>query len=493
MKKEKIQSICETLNKVGKRLTVDAEEYLMNFSSVHKIDDSALLKILLTKYKDDLFITKDILENIFKQILQEKRERSVLEEKYTHIKYDLNILVNLGDSLKKISGVFDIVKYLLSRYEKIGKEILRDYGIRETINISKISSVGGEYYILGIIVNKKISHDINYLELEDLTGRKKFILPRDNEHLKKLISMIPLDSIIAAKIFARRNKLPLLLEIYLPKIIPERNRSNDDVFVIFTSDLHVGSKEFEYDAFERFIEIVKGQVDDEKIKEISGKIQYLIIAGDLVDGIGVYPKQKEDLLIEDIYEQYTEAYRLLTKLPNRIKIIISPGNHDATTKSIPRPPIYREYAEKLYKDPRFLLVSDPVNLNLHGVNIFVFHGDFINDIFSTSPGLSHSNVSDAMDILLSIRHIAPTYGLQTRIIPQDDDPLIIPKNINILHGGHIHIFGYRYRYGNNLLILNSGTWQSQTEYQREMGMTPTPGIIPIVNLKTLKLHVLKLS
>jgi len=36
------------------------------------------------------------------------------------------------------------------------------------------------------------------------------------------------------------------------------------------------------------------------------------------------------------------------------------------------------------------------------------------------------------------------------------------------------------------LILNSGTWQSQTPFQAKMGIDPVTGIIPVVNLSTLE-------
>ena len=36
------------------------------------------------------------------------------------------------------------------------------------------------------------------------------------------------------------------------------------------------------------------------------------------------------------------------------------------------------------------------------------------------------------------------------------------------------------------LIINSGTWQAQTGYQANLGINPTPGLVPIVNLATLQ-------
>jgi DNA polymerase II small subunit len=35
------------------------------------------------------------------------------------------------------------------------------------------------------------------------------------------------------------------------------------------------------------------------------------------------------------------------------------------------------------------------------------------------------------------------------------------------------------------LLINSGTWQRQTDFQRRVGLTPTPGIVPIVDLQNL--------
>ena len=58
-------------------------------------------------------------------------------------------------------------------------------------------------------------------------------------------------------------------------------------------------------------------------------INYLVIAGDVVDGIGIFPGQDKELAISDIYEQYEKAAQYLNAVPKHIKIIISPGNHDA--------------------------------------------------------------------------------------------------------------------------------------------------------------------
>ena len=62
--------------------------------------------------------------------------------------------------------------------------------------------------------------------------------------------------------------------------------------------------------------------------------------------------------------------------------------------------------------------------------------------------------------------------------------LVIDDVPDIFQTGHVHISGIETYKG--VLLLNSGTWQKQTGFQASVGITPTPGIAILVNLKTLK-------
>ncbi|MFB0500855.1 MAG: DNA polymerase II small subunit, partial [Candidatus Bathyarchaeia archaeon] len=89
----------------------------------------------------------------------------------------------------------------------------------------------------------------------------------------------------------------------------------------------------------------------------------------------------------------------------------------------------------------------------------------------------------AMKLLLQSRHLAPIYGQKTPIAPERRDFMVIERVPDIFHTGHVHVMKHdTYR---GILMVNSGAWQSQTEYQRKMGLEPTPGIVPVVNLQTL--------
>jgi DNA polymerase II small subunit len=88
-----------------------------------------------------------------------------------------------------------------------------------------------------------------------------------------------------------------------------------------------------------------------------------------------------------------------------------------------------------------------------------------------------------MKVLLKARHLSPMYGYRTPIAPEKEDMLVINEVPDIFHVGHIHIIGVeRYR---STLLVNSGAWQSQTNFQQTMGIVPTAGIAVFVNLSTL--------
>jgi DNA polymerase II small subunit len=62
--------------------------------------------------------------------------------------------------------------------------------------------------------------------------------------------------------------------------------------------------------------------------------------------------------------------------------------------------------------------------------------------------------------------------------------MVIDDVPDIFHSGHVHFVGLDMYKG--VLIINSGAWQRQTDFQESVGITPTPGMAIIVNLQTMK-------
>ena len=163
-----------------------------------------------------------------------------------------------------------------------------------------------------------------------------------------------------------------------------------------------------------------------------------------------------------------------------------PGNHDPGRRALPQPAIPKKYNFGLWEKENFFMVGNPAMVSLNGVKVLMFHGQSIDDIVKTTPGLSYEKPANVMKHLLKARHLSPIYGSQTPIAPENEDLMVIDEVPDIFHVGHVHVVELDMYRG--ILMLNSGTWQKQTPFQVSVGQTPTPGLAVIVNLKTFKVY-----
>jgi len=474
---KKISSVLNEIRQNNKVLTKDAYDFLLE--NIDRFDTSKFFSEI--GKIDKVFINVDILK------------KYVVKKEYESKQTDIKILFNPGEKITRGEGLKEFSSLIRYRYNYLKKSILKKMRVKSVDLLATLALEKKQfYYVIGLIYSKRVRKDRIIIELEDETSIKEiYINKKFNPKVYDLVYKIPLDSVIGFKVRLIKNRFLVSEDVYFP--ITEFNdyKLNEDIYAIFTSDLHVGSDKFLEDHFKLFIDMLNGKnLNNELLNSIIPRIRYILIAGDLVDGIGVFPNQEKELLINDIRGQYRYLYNLLSKVPNRIKIIMIPGNHDATRKSLPQPPIIEEYAYEFYHDKKFILLGNPVNICLQGVNIYMYHGDFLQDAFTMIPGTTQENINNAMKVLLMIRHAAPTFGGYTRIAPEPSDKLIIPEKINIFHTGHVHRISLD-KY-NGILMINSGTWQLQTNYQKMNGYNPTPGIVPIINLRTLKTYLINL-
>jgi len=292
----------------------------------------------------------------------------------------------------------------------------------------------------------------------------------------------PLDSMVVAEVSRGKSGQLYARSVLLPDVPGRRLvSSSHQVYALLLSDLHIGSRMFLMDDFERFLTWVNGGLGD---REVVSRIKYLVIAGDLVDGVGVYPDQESQLAERNPKKQYEMAAELLKRVPGHIQIVISPGNHDAVRQALPQPAVPLDLAGSLHSMENVQWVGDPAYIRLHGVLFLVFHGKSLDDVIAMTPGLTYDNPTMAMKLLLRSRHLSPTYGKRTALSPELRDFMVIDQVPDVLHSGHVHTYGeLNYR---GTLLVNSGTWQSQTDFQSNMGLEPTPSIIPVIDLSTMK-------
>jgi len=196
--------------------------------------------------------------------------------------------------------------------------------------------------------------------------------------------------------------------------------------VVMISDVHVGSDTFLTEAWDSFSDWLP-----------ESDARYLLIAGDLVDGIGIYPGQENELTIPDIYEQYDLFGEMLCALPSDMEIVISPGNHDAVRGAEPQPALSGDFIRKF--PDNVTLVENPAMVNLQGVRVLLYHGRSYDDMISMIPGATYTHPEVMMQEMLIRRNLTCTYGMRTPIFPTKEDRMIIDPIPEILLTGHVHI------------------------------------------------------
>jgi len=267
----------------------------------------------------------------------------------------------------------------------------------------------------------------------------------------------------------------------LPLLRPQKS-TEVDLAVAYLSDTHVGSKLFLEKSFRRFIRWLWGE---EGREELAGKVKYVIVAGDVADGIGVYPAQEKELSIKDIYEQYEAFDKLVEAMPDWVEVIVSPGNHDGVRRGEPQPILPMELVKSDVKK-----IGSPAMVDIEGFRHLVYHGTSLDSIIANVPGLSYLKPEGAMMEVLRRRHLSPVYG-ENPIVPERRDYMLIEEEPDIVHMGHLHKnAAMKYR---GTLLINSGTFQDRTDFQVRMGHVPTPGIVPILELKDQRLSQLKFT
>jgi DNA polymerase II small subunit len=375
------------------------------------------------------------------------------------------------------------VEYFRSRFKKTERILRQRLDVRDAVTIGNALKMPlkAKMKVIGIVTNKRASGSRLFLDIEDEEDSVT-VMASDSETVRKGLSIL-MDQVICVDGLKYRKDLLIANDFIWPDI-PSRppNRSETPLCAAFLADVHIGSRYFQKELFDRFIRWMNMDLGPPQSRRLAGRVKYLVIAGDLVDGIGIYPSQLDELEIKDIREQYEVAAMLLSELPDHVEVILLPGNHDAVRKSLPQEPISPEYAEALHESKKIHFFWNPARLLMHGVEAYIGHGKVLDEILSQVPGMDFHNPVEGMELLLKCRHVAPIYGNSTPIAPEKEDRLVIGSSPDVFHMGHIHVHGVKKYKG--VTLIASGAWQTQTPFQNRVNLTPTVGVAPIVDLQT---------
>lgn len=395
---------------------------------------------------------------------------------------ELEVLSDPTQAIAPAEGAEGFANLFRDRYQRLFSIVRERLDTKGSATVSATKSLvsGKKVKVAGLLSDRSSKRGVVELRVDDPTGTLRVVCQEGP--VEKAAMEAPLDGMVVVEVSKAKSGQLFADSLVLPDV-PGRKASSSShrVYAVLLSDLHVGSRMFLSDDFARFLQWLDGNFGD---NDVVSRIKYLVIAGDLVDGVGVYPGQEFQLAERDPKKQYEMAGQLLRQVPSHVQIVLSPGNHDAVRQALPQPAVAVDMAESLYAMDNVRWVGDPAYIKLHGVTFLIYHGKSLDDVIATTPNLAYDRPTDAMKLLLRARHLAPTYGKRTALSPELRDYMVVDQVPDVFHVGHVHTYGeISYR---GTLLVNSGTWQAQTQFQSNMGMEPTPSIVPVLDLSTLK-------
>ncbi len=444
--------------------------------------------IMVTKTALDLILDSSMGELLPKMVTQEVLDAGYLTEndvlklirKPERRKMDFEVYI---PDIKAHSSVEDFQEMFTDRYERLKKIIVQSSEMRGTYTIKSAKKTQGKVKIVGMVSEVSTTKNGHKrLLLEDLDDSLIVFLLKGKGMNNELVLEDEVLGVIGS--ISNTGKDPVLFadEVIRPdipyKMIDEQKK--DPVFVASLSDIHVGSKTFRENDFMKMVSWIKSSSEE------ASQLKYLILSGDVVDGIGVYPGQDKDLEILNPYEQYEKLAEYVNVIPEDVNIFIMPGNHDIVRLAEPQP-VFSQKIKNFFND-NVTLLPNPYNLVLENKNVLVYHGMSLNDMIELVPGASYASVGSSIEELLKRRHLAPVYGGKTPIIPSKRDYHVIEQVPDIFITGHIHSFSQgNYR---GVRYINASTWQSQTDYQKMMNFSPNPSIMTLFDLNS-KTQIIK--
>ncbi len=470
----------------GKRLTPDGLDALED-----ALQNGLDTQLLLTRIKklDHVFISREDIDQIVSELEKTLSPVVVKRSDFHPIAKDyspnLRILKehDITNNSRTTGSVENFVHYFRDRFNKIYNMLKSRPSDVSVIDIKYLKKHRGERLrVIGMINEISYSKKGNLLvRCEDLSDEVLVVIPK-NTNAYGLRDTLLEDEVVMFE-GKMTERMFIADEIIRPEtpLNKEVKKIEDDLAIAYISDIHIGSDMFLEEVFKKFILWLNGKGD--KHRELAGKVKYLVIAGDVVDGIGVYPEQEDELTIKDIFKQYEAFDEFMEDIPDYITIIVSPGNHDAVRRAEPQPALPQDLVKS-----NVIRVGNPSWLEIEGLLHLIYHGRGLDIMASSIPGLTYTKPTQLMKEMLIRRHLSPTYG-KNLIIPEEQDYLVIHEVPDVFHSGHIHTNGYELYRGVHL--INSGTFQGQTSYQVKLGHVPTPGIVPVLELKTGLVHQVK--
>ncbi|MDP2666838.1 MAG: metallophosphoesterase [Candidatus Diapherotrites archaeon] len=387
-----------------------------------------------------------------------------------HLNYD-------GASESK-GKALDFLQLFQDKYTFLSGELkARGYSPKSLGKIDRLGRDAEFDLVVMVTEHKPTKNGHILLDIEDLDGHAKALIPSNQDELIRKAGRITQDDVIGMKCKrARSGELLIVTDFDWPDLPQRKPKTSEvDLGLLITSDIHIGSKLFLRDWFEKFVGWTNGKVGSPSEQLRVGKLKYLVIAGDCVDGIGVYPSQINELEVKDIYEQYRQFEDYLLSLPEHLEVFITPGNHDPCRWHDPQPPVMKEFLPRLYGMKNFHFLPSPAWVEIEGQKTLIYHGSgLIGTMFALN--ISPTKPEEAIKELLIKRDLMSVYGTKHPYAPEPKAYMLVREHPDIYIGGDNHYNAYSQYRGTT--IVNNGCWQTTSAYAASKGFINTPGRVP---------------
>ena len=242
----------------------------------------------------EIYVNDEIVEA--SETIKDVKIKFKRNEQKINVDYDFEIIQDTSKKSYTSGEVENLVSYFKSRYEKLANILSKRPDLR---NYTKIADIDDGMDSLTLILmvkeirSSKNGHKI--IEFEDDTGNISILFSKNNEELFAEAEKLVRDEVVG--VIANKSDDPSFgfgQQIIFPGVlrVPDKEM---DFGIVFLSDVHIGSLTFLEDAFQRFIDWINCEFGDEEQRRVAEDVKYLIIGGDIVDGIGVYPNQDKEL------------------------------------------------------------------------------------------------------------------------------------------------------------------------------------------------------
>lgn len=425
---------------------------------------------------------KPIKDNIV-DVLPETEDK-ILGEKFKGLKPvrnppEITILLDIPEKALEKPDITSFRNLFINRYQQLIKILKSNIDETPAIisqNLSKDEvPEGREGIIIGMVQDTRVLHTNRFvIQLEDLaTGiNTRCVMVEDSKSFPSFRKIIR-DTVVGIRGVLPKNYIegPINAwwgkDIIRPGVVktsPKTSNSSSGNILIL-GDIHFGSKHFSRSIFTNLLKFLNLETSKKDLIQISENISTIIIAGDLVEGIGHFQDQKNDLITKSLQSQYEGLAKLLEDIPKEIKIIIIPGERDATQTALPQPSIDKKIGQPLISLPNVQSYGNPVQLQINGRICLLFHGNGLDFVFERQFNLKKEDYFTGLENLLEYRHLYPEYGSFYPLAPFETDYLVIDRIPDIMVTGHFHQVGYKEYKGIKLVL--PGTFVKDPKETRE--------------------------